>query len=77
VSNEPLLDVHGVAELMGDTVRHVRRLVFERRIPYIKVGALLRFDPVAIRAWLESQTVHPIDTNLDRSLATRRDRRGA
>jgi excisionase family DNA binding protein len=77
VSNERLLDVQVVAELMGDTVRHVRRLVFERRIPYIKIGALLCFDPAAIRAWLEAQTVHPISSSLDRSAAARRDRRGA
>jgi excisionase family DNA binding protein len=77
VSNERLLDVQAVAELMGDTVRHVRRLVFERRIPYIKIGALLRFDPATIRDWLEAQTVHPISASLDRSATARRDRRGA
>ena len=77
MSIEPLLDVQGVAELMGDTVRHVRRLVFERRIPYIKIGALLRFDPAAIRDWLEAQTVHPVGSSFDRSATARRERRGA
>ena len=56
-SIEPLLDIDGVATALGTTVRHVRRLVFERRIPYIKVGALLRFDPAAIGSWLEEHTV--------------------
>lgn len=47
-----LLDIQEVAAHLNVTVRHVRRLVFERRIPYIKVGNLLRFDPEEIAAWL-------------------------
>jgi hypothetical protein len=35
-------------------VRHVRRLVAERRIPYLKWGHLVRFDPVEIAAWLDA-----------------------
>ena len=40
-----LLGIEDVAELLGVGVRHVRRLVAERRIPYLKWGHLLRFDP--------------------------------
>ena len=40
-----LWDIEGVADRLGVQVRHVRRLVTERRIPYIKWGHLLRFDP--------------------------------
>jgi excisionase family DNA binding protein len=75
-ASEPLLDIDGVAHLLAVTVRHVRRLVFERRIPYIKIGGLLRFDPAVIRAWVESQTVHPVGSVVEMS-STRRDRRGA
>ena len=50
----PLVDIVTIAELLGTTVRHIRRLVAERRIPYCKVGHLLRFDPVEVRAWLEA-----------------------
>ena len=49
---EPLLDVDGVAARLNITVRHVRRLVAERRIPYLKLGNLLRFDPEEVDAWL-------------------------
>jgi hypothetical protein len=35
----------------------VRRLVAERRIPYIKLGHLLRFDPAQIDEWLERSRV--------------------
>jgi excisionase family DNA binding protein len=37
---EPLLDIAAVARLLGVSIRHVRRLVLEGRIPYIKWGAL-------------------------------------
>jgi excisionase family DNA binding protein len=41
----PLLSISEVAEVLGVEVRHVRRLVHERRIPFIKWGHLLRFEP--------------------------------
>ena len=36
-----LLDITQVAEVLGVQVRHVRCLVHERRIPYIKWGRLI------------------------------------
>ena len=50
---QPLLGIEDVARLLGVGVRHVRRLVADRRIPYLKWGHLLRFDPVEIDAWLD------------------------
>lgn len=48
-----LLAIEDVAELLGVGVRHVRRLVAEQRIPYLKWGHLLRFDPAEIESWLD------------------------
>ncbi|MEA3019650.1 MAG: hypothetical protein QOI47_1174 [Actinomycetota bacterium] len=50
---EALIAITEVAERLGVTVRHVRRLVDEDRIPYLKWGKLLRFDPAEIDAWLD------------------------
>lgn len=47
-----LIDINEVSTWLGVSVRHVRRLVFEDRIPFIKWGHLLRFDPAEIDAWL-------------------------
>jgi excisionase family DNA binding protein len=33
----------------------VRRLVAEKRVPYLKVGKLVRFDPDEIKQWLVSR----------------------
>ncbi len=48
-----LLNVTQVAETLGVDVRHVRRLIHERRIPFIKWGHLIRFDPDEIAEWLD------------------------
>lgn len=49
----PLVTIDHVAEVLGVEVRHVRRLVHERRIPFIKWGHLLRFDPEEIQRWVD------------------------
>ncbi len=49
----PLLDLPAVADRLGVNQRHVRRLVAERRIPFLKWGHLLRFDPTELEAWLD------------------------
>lgn len=49
----PLMDLPALADRLGVNHRHVRRLVAERRIPFVKWGHLLRFDPDEIEAWLD------------------------
>ncbi|HEX2063914.1 MAG TPA: helix-turn-helix domain-containing protein [Acidimicrobiales bacterium] len=53
VDQPPLMDLDAVARRLGVNPRHVRRLVAERRIPYLKWSHLLRFDPVEIEASLD------------------------
>ena len=52
-----LLAIDDVAALLSTTTRHVRRMVFERRIPYVKVGRFVRFVPDDLILWLEQQKV--------------------
>jgi excisionase family DNA binding protein len=54
-----LIDLEATAARLGVTTRHVRRLVAERRIPFIKWGHLLRFDPTEIDAWLDAHRHRP------------------
>jgi len=53
-----LLTIEQLAERLGVSIRHIRRLVAERRVPYLKVGWLVRFDPAEITAWLDDAR-HP------------------
>lgn len=48
-----LMHITRVADRLGVSVYFVRRLVAERRIPDIKFGHLLRFDPKTIDDWLD------------------------
>ena len=54
---QALLTIAGVAERLAVPERHIRRLVFEKRIPYVKWGHLVRFDPVEIEQWLDDARV--------------------
>ncbi len=53
-----LLTIDQLAERLGVSIRHIRRLIAERRVPYLKVGWLVRFDPAEIAAWLDGAR-HP------------------
>lgn len=48
-----LLDIEGAANRLGVPVRHLRRLVAERRIPFVKWGARLHFDPAEVDSWVD------------------------
>jgi excisionase family DNA binding protein len=57
-----LIDIPTAAEHLGTTPRHIRRLVAERRIPYVKLGHYIRFEPAELAAWLDQhrrQTMGP------------------
>lgn len=56
-----LMDITQTAEHLGVQVRHVRRLVAGRRIPFVKWGHLLRFDPSEIAAWIAGHQVEVSD----------------
>ena len=56
---EPLLDIDDLATRLGVTARFVRRLVEERRVPYLKIGRLVRFDPVEVERWIDTARVEP------------------
>ena len=59
VSTNGMLDVRGAAARLGVTDRFVRRLVEERRIPFHKIGKLVRFDPVEVDRWIDACRVEP------------------
>jgi excisionase family DNA binding protein len=61
LATPPLLDVDGLAERLGVTVRFVRRLVEDRRVPYVKVGRLVRFDPADVEGGILANCVDPFD----------------
>jgi excisionase family DNA binding protein len=61
IVRSPLLDMNGVAAWLGTTHRHVRRMVADRRIPYVKVGHYIRFDHMEVARWIDENRVSPAD----------------
>jgi excisionase family DNA binding protein len=57
---DELLSTEEVARILHTSERMVRRLVSERRIAYVKVGRCVRFEPVAIRSYVEQNRVLPM-----------------
>lgn len=56
-----LLDVGEVAQRLATSERHVRRLVDEKRIPYLKIGHFVRFDPEEVARWMDRCRVAVFD----------------
>jgi excisionase family DNA binding protein len=56
-----MLKPEEAAERLNVSLRFIRRLCHERRVPYTKVGRLVRFDPGELDAWLAAHRVLPRD----------------
>jgi excisionase family DNA binding protein len=56
-----LLDTDDVARRLGTSLRHVRRLVAERRIPIVKVGHFVRFDEHDLEHWVDEHRVAVVE----------------
>ena len=52
-----LITMDELAERLGVSHRHVRRLVDERRLPFLRVGRFIRFNPAEVAEWLGSTRV--------------------
>ena len=50
-----LIDVPTLAVQLGVTQRFVRRLVAEGRVPFLKIGKFVRFDPNEIDEWVDAR----------------------
>ena len=54
---DTLLSVEQAAERLGTSARFVRRLVFERRIAYRKLGRYVRFHPDDLAEYVAAHRV--------------------
>jgi excisionase family DNA binding protein len=52
-----LIGIGALAAWLGVEIAFVRRLVAERRIPFLKIGKFVRFDPDEVATWLDQQRV--------------------
>lgn len=50
-----LLDKKQVAEMLACSVRQIDFLRAEKNLPWVSIGALVRFDRSEVEAWMEGQ----------------------
>lgn len=55
-----LLDIQDVAGYTGLSVHTLYTMVSQKRIPYVKVGRLVRFDLGMLDGWTKQHTVMPM-----------------
>ena len=55
-----LLNIQEVADYTGLSVHTLYTMVSQRRIPYVKVGRLTKFDLQQLDAWIKQHTVMPM-----------------
>jgi excisionase family DNA binding protein len=55
-----LLDIQEVAEYTGLSVHTLYTMVSQKRIPYVKVGRLVKFDLGMLDGWIKQHTVMPM-----------------
>jgi len=55
-----LISVPEAAAYTGLSPHTIYTMVSQRRIPYVKVGRLVKFDEGMLQAWIKQHTVMPM-----------------
>jgi len=54
-----LLNIRGASEYLGLSPHTLYTMVSQRRVPFVKVGRLTKFDVALLEEWLKKHTVMP------------------
>ncbi len=55
-----LLTIQQAAQVTGLSPHTIYKMVSQRRIPYVKLGGALRFNPDQLDQWIKQNTVMPM-----------------
>ncbi len=58
--NRQLVSVKEAAVYTGLSPHTLYTMVSQRRVPYVKLGRLTKFDVGQLQAWIEAHTVLPV-----------------
>ncbi len=61
LKDQKFLNIKEVAAILGIAEKTVRKYVWQRTIPYFKIGGHVRFDSDKIINWLEEREVPTYD----------------
>lgn len=51
------LTVEQAAYLLGLKLSRIRHMIFRKQIPYIKIGASIRFDKTELKNWINTKAI--------------------
>ena len=60
-----LLIIEQAAAYTGLSTHTIYKMVSQRRVPFVKLGGALRFDPVELDKWIKQNTVMPMPEKRD------------
>jgi excisionase family DNA binding protein len=60
INSRSLLTIQQAAQVTGIAVPTLYKWVGQRKIPHIKMGRLVKFDPGKLDEWIKQQTVMPM-----------------
>ncbi|MCA9467000.1 MAG: helix-turn-helix domain-containing protein [Nitrospira sp.] len=55
-----LITIQQASLVTGVSVATLYKWVNQRKIPFIKLGRLVKFDPLKLEEWIRTQTVMPM-----------------
>ncbi len=55
-----LLTIQQAAKYTGLSTHTLYKMVSQRRVPFVKLGGALRFDPNKLDQWIKQNTVMPM-----------------
>ena len=59
VQRSGLVTAKGAGEILGVQISTVYAWVEQGRLPHVRLGRAVRFDPEALRRWIEEHSVYP------------------
>lgn len=62
-----LMTIKEASQFLNVKVSNLRTAIFMRKIRYLKIGALIRFNKSDLIQWLEEQVVQPMKPTLKKS----------
>lgn len=58
-----LLTIKDAAMFLNVKESRIRTEIFRRKIPYVKIGALVRFRRIDLEKWIEANIKNPFSIN--------------
>lgn len=59
--NQPLMNISETSKFLGVSSGTLYVWVCQKRIPYVKIGRLTKFDQKDLSTWIEQRKVKPFE----------------